>query len=62
MISYGYHIRISSLDGTVSEYGCSGFETIESMEEDRRMMAQRIGWQRPRWWQFWRWQDQPRRI
>ena len=24
--------------------------------------ALRMGWKPPRWWQWWRWNDQPRRV
>lgn len=61
MVSYGYRIRITRRDGSVSGCEHSCFSTPEDAVREEQKDLLKMGWAPPRWWQWWRWRDVPRR-
>jgi hypothetical protein len=47
----------TTLNGERSEIGFTGCTKQEAIDR-----ALEWGWTPPKWWQWWRWDDQPRKI
>lgn len=58
---HGYSYRITDTNGSVTSCDCRWFATrVEATEAFRRDLERRK-WEPPRWWQWWRWGDFPRK-
>jgi hypothetical protein len=58
MIRVIYRYEETCFDGsrsTLCIYECPS-------RADADAAALRLGWTPPRWWQWWRWRDEPRRV
>jgi len=58
MVRIGYCYEETRLDGGHSVLAIWG----ASSRAEADAAALRNGWKQPRWWQWWRWQDQPRTV
>lgn len=60
-ITHGFEYRITLPDGRVETCADGGFTTREDAIFEFRFQLRMWGWTPPRWWQWWRWKDYPRR-
>jgi hypothetical protein len=58
--SHGFTIQQTRIDGTSAAWSVSGCGSPEEARQKAVEWAQRDGWHPPKWWQWWRWNDQPR--
>ena len=61
-IGFARSFRWTSFDGSVSEFQSPTYRTHAECEAQAYACARRVGWTPPRWWQWWRWKDNPRRA
>lgn len=56
-VDYDYEIVMTRIDGGMTKWGVEKCATPEDAKRECIAFAERNGWTRPKWWQFWRWQD-----
>lgn len=62
MTTYSFQYRITRLNGESEQGAEYGFWKYEDMIANRADVLKRAAWTPCRWWQFWRWEDFPRRL
>ncbi len=62
MPTYGQKITWTSFWGEKTSVEVDECVTREEAREDALRFAIKAGWTPPRWWEFWRWSDQPRDV
>lgn len=59
---FSFTVRLTTFSGQVREWVCHGAPTPEQARRRAVTHAVLHGWTPPRWWQWWRRHDQPRRV
>ncbi len=57
MATYGQRIQWTRKDGGVQAVEVEGYASPQEAMEAAFQSAIRWGWTRPRWWQWWRYDD-----
>ena len=57
MIWHGYVITFRHRKGSLVTLSANGFSTFEEARENARKTVIELGYQTPRWWEFWRWHE-----
>ena len=61
MIKYGQSVVWTTWRGGKREIWIEGCNSLEYARQIVFKQARDAGWTPPRWWQWWRWRDRPRK-